>query len=103
MVNPAGTGRPMLVISARLAPLPPRRSFMSARPSALPLPKKETYLAMFDCSLMSFWHRFALGKCTDGREGRPTDQEGVDECGAGVSSRTSDFPSAAGRKQNRVP
>ena len=33
IVNPGGTGRPMFVISARLAPLPPRRSFMSLLPS----------------------------------------------------------------------
>jgi hypothetical protein len=33
MVNPGGTGRPRFVISARLAPLPPRRSFMSLLPS----------------------------------------------------------------------
>src|SRR2546421_6821751 len=46
MVKPAGTGRPMLVISARLAPLPPRRFFMSALPSALPPPKKYTYFGM---------------------------------------------------------
>ena len=33
IVNPGGTGSPMVVISARLAPLPPRRSFMSLLPS----------------------------------------------------------------------
>src|SRR6266496_3016962 len=43
MVNPGGTGRPALVISARPAPLPPSRSFISRFPSALPLPKKYTY------------------------------------------------------------
>ena len=32
MVNPGGTGRPRLVISPRLAPLPPSRSFMSRLP-----------------------------------------------------------------------
>ena len=42
MVNPAGTGRPALVISARPAPLPPSVSFMDRSPSALPLPKKYT-------------------------------------------------------------
>jgi len=40
IVNPAGTGRPALVISARPAPLPPSVSFMVRLPSALPLPKK---------------------------------------------------------------
>src|SRR6185503_7780445 len=40
MVNPGGTGRPMLAISARLAPLPPSRFFISFLPSALPPPKK---------------------------------------------------------------
>src|SRR5687768_9935149 len=34
MTKPGGTGRPSTVISARLAPLPPRRSFMSLPPSA---------------------------------------------------------------------
>jgi hypothetical protein len=33
IVNPGGTGRPMFVISARLAPFPPRRSFISLLPS----------------------------------------------------------------------
>ena len=32
-VKPGGTCRPMFVISARLAPLPPSRSFMSLLPS----------------------------------------------------------------------
>src|SRR5437763_15513082 len=34
MMNPGGTGSPRLVISARFAPLPPSRSFMSLLPSA---------------------------------------------------------------------
>src|SRR5665647_3438405 len=33
MVNPGGTGSPSLVISARFAPLPPRRSLRSLLPS----------------------------------------------------------------------
>jgi hypothetical protein len=33
IVNPGGTGRPILTISARLAPLPPSRSFWSLPPS----------------------------------------------------------------------
>ena len=40
MVNPGGTGRPALVISARPAPLPPRMSFILPLPSALPPPKE---------------------------------------------------------------
>src|SRR5258708_34420599 len=43
MVKPGGTGRPRLAISARPAPLPPRGLSMSARPSALPLPKPKTH------------------------------------------------------------
>src|SRR5260370_3361125 len=43
MVKPGGTGRPRLAISARPAPLPPRRLRMSTRPSALPLPKPKTH------------------------------------------------------------
>src|SRR5205823_249226 len=43
MVKPAGTGRPILVISARPAPLPPRRSRQVPSPSALPAPKKYTH------------------------------------------------------------
>src|SRR5690606_9512825 len=46
MVKPGGTGRPRLLISARLAPLPPKRSRMSARPSALPSPKAYTHLPL---------------------------------------------------------
>src|SRR6266508_1884377 len=34
MVKPGGTGRPRFVISARLAPLPPRRYFCSFAPSS---------------------------------------------------------------------
>src|SRR6185437_16434239 len=47
MVKPGGTGRPRLAISARLAPLPPSRSRMLARPSALPSPKVKTHLFDF--------------------------------------------------------
>src|ERR1019366_634800 len=47
MVKPGGTGRPRLAISARLAPLPPSRSFISALPSALPSPKVNTHLPDF--------------------------------------------------------
>ena len=38
MVKPAGTGTPIRFISARLAPLPPSRFFISALPSAFPSP-----------------------------------------------------------------
>src|SRR4029453_9343564 len=48
MVNPGGTGRPALVISARFAPLPPSVSFIVRSPSALPLPKKYTYFFVVD-------------------------------------------------------
>ena len=34
IVNPGGTGIPIKFISARLAPLPPNKFFMSAFPSA---------------------------------------------------------------------
>ena len=40
IVKPGGTFTPRFVISARPDPLPPRRSFISPLPSALPLPKK---------------------------------------------------------------
>src|SRR6478736_6006370 len=43
MVKPGGTGRPRLAISARLAPLPPRRSRRPALPSALPSPNVNTH------------------------------------------------------------
>jgi len=33
IVNPGGTGRPMRVIAARFAPLPPSRSFIDPSPS----------------------------------------------------------------------
>src|ERR1700679_2192470 len=44
MVNPAGTGSPMRLISARLAPLPPSSGFIEPSPSALPAPHEYTYL-----------------------------------------------------------
>src|ERR1700687_3760272 len=47
MVKPGGTGRPRLAISARLAPLPPSKSRISALPSALPSPKVNTHLPDF--------------------------------------------------------
>src|SRR6201990_2225557 len=50
MVNPGGTGKPRLAISARLAPLPPKRSRMLALPSALPSPKVNTHLPDFTAS-----------------------------------------------------
>lgn len=43
MVNPGGTGTPIRVISARLAPFPPSRLFCSRVPSAPPPPKKYTH------------------------------------------------------------
>jgi hypothetical protein len=44
IVKPGGTGSPALVISARPDPFPPSRSFIVRSPSALPSPKKYTYL-----------------------------------------------------------
>src|SRR5690606_32882057 len=46
MVKPGGTGRPRDDISARFAPLPPRRFFIEASPSADPPPKPYTHLVM---------------------------------------------------------
>ena len=40
MVKPGGTGRPMRVISARFAPLPPSSAFILPSPSLRPSPKK---------------------------------------------------------------
>jgi hypothetical protein len=42
IVKPGGTGSPILLISARLAPLPPSRAFMVRSPSAVPFPKRYT-------------------------------------------------------------
>src|SRR4030042_1404728 len=53
MVKPEGTGMPRLVISARLAPLPPSRSFIPALPSAFPSPKKKTYLGIISSLFLS--------------------------------------------------
>src|SRR5207248_8822152 len=44
MVKPGGTGRPRFAISARLAPLPPSKSRISALPSARPSPNVNTHL-----------------------------------------------------------
>src|SRR4051812_30846775 len=54
IVNPGGTGRPALVISARPEPLPPSRSFMLRLPSALPAPKKYTYFGDLGLELEFF-------------------------------------------------
>ena len=57
IVNPGGTGRPMLAISARFAPLPPSRFFISFVPSALPPPKKnvrfDTFPAFFKIAVLA--------------------------------------------------
>ena len=54
-VKPGGTGRPIPAISARLAPLPPRRFFISLLPSAVPAPKKYTYFFAIGCLLTNKW------------------------------------------------
>src|SRR4029079_2873599 len=51
IVKPGGTGRPMLAISARFAPLPPSRFFISFVPSAFPPPKKNVRFATFPAFL----------------------------------------------------
>src|SRR5262249_53280163 len=62
MVKPGGTGKPRLAISARPAPLPPRRLRMPARPSALPLPKRETHLVLAEAVFgAAGWRAAALG------------------------------------------
>src|SRR6516225_5070138 len=65
MVKPAGTGRPMRHISARLAPLPPSSSFILPLPSAALPPKEYTYLLIEMCSCETA-PRFA-----GGARGRP--------------------------------
>src|SRR5690606_28575883 len=54
MVKPGGTGRPRLLISARFAPLPPRRLRSLAAPSALPSPNVYTHFAIMS-SLDAGW------------------------------------------------
>jgi len=44
--RPVVTGKPIESISARLAPLPPRRFFISPEPSTWPSPKKYTYFVI---------------------------------------------------------
>ena len=53
MVNPGGTGIPILVISCRPAPFPPRSSLMVARPSEFPLPKEKTLFFALAILLLS--------------------------------------------------
>ena len=50
-VNPGGTGKEMLVISARLAPFPPNSSFILPCPSPLPPPKKYTIFFIISGSI----------------------------------------------------
>jgi hypothetical protein len=47
IVNPAGTGSPIRLISARFAPFPPRSGFIPPFPSALPDPNEYTYFGAF--------------------------------------------------------
>src|SRR4029453_15409979 len=68
MVNPGGTGRPALVISASPEPLPPSVSFIVRLPSAFPLPKKYTYFELFVvrgadffAAVFVFFTAFAIG------------------------------------------
>src|SRR5271154_5560581 len=46
MVKPGGTGTPRAAISARLAPLPPRRSRMAPFPSVSSAPKEYTHFVI---------------------------------------------------------
>ncbi|GAI51642.1 unnamed protein product, partial [marine sediment metagenome] len=52
MVNPGGTGIPILDISARLAPLPPKVSLSSALPSADATAEKITSLGLKEIGLL---------------------------------------------------
>ena len=49
MVKPGGTARPMLAISAQLAPLPPSRCFMDALPSEPFLSNEYTRCVVIFC------------------------------------------------------
>ncbi len=52
IVKPGGTGKPSDAISARFAPLPPRRALSLARPSAVPPPNCRTWFTrMLPCSV----------------------------------------------------
>src|SRR3954451_6250252 len=54
MVKPAGTGKPKLVISARLAPFPPSSARIEASPSVPLGPNEYTYFsAMTSASLLT--------------------------------------------------
>src|SRR5215212_2228636 len=57
MVKPAGTGMPILHISARLAPLPPSSSFILPSPSADLPPKEYTYFALMFVRREKVWRR----------------------------------------------
>src|SRR5271165_2089751 len=57
IVKPGGTGRPRFAISARLAPLPPKRLRISAEPSAFPAPKRYTN---FSAPAISFLRSLAV-------------------------------------------
>src|ERR1051326_6791614 len=54
MVKPGGTGRPMRLISARLAPFPPSKGFMLPSPSAFLFPNKSTYFSDFEFVAIKF-------------------------------------------------
>src|SRR6476646_2520323 len=55
MVKPGGTGKPMRLISARFAPLPPSSGFMLPLPSAFLLPNRYTYFADFEFVAIRFY------------------------------------------------
>jgi len=57
IVKPAGTGKPIKHISARLAPLPPNNSFIFPSPSATLPPKKYT---LFTITLTPFLIVFGI-------------------------------------------
>src|SRR4029450_6584460 len=92
MRNPGCTGRPRLVISARLAPLPPSRSLRSLLPSA----KSYTYfvattvlrLAIYDFAWCDVF-------CPLG-EGYPPESGSSAPAGTASSSRSASHP--AGRR-----
>src|SRR6185295_3012471 len=90
MVNPGGTGRPSALISQRLAPLPPSRFRMSARPSAEPPPNRYTHFAIITfllvVALLAGPLRFGLGfdlrEISDRVQGRADGGEKAQAVGA---------------------
>src|SRR3954454_24156871 len=104
MVKPGGTGSPMRLISARLAPFPPSSGFMVPLPAAFLLPNEYTYFRDFEFIAITRLsnqvspEKFPQNHCPDFSKGQRRVNYGLR---SGSAASTHDFlASSRGSKVN---